>query len=298
MQTCSKPAKCMVILEKRKELWVGSGNQIVIVDIHSRVVLKRLSVTDRHEQTALLSLLCTDGETKVWSSLWKHSLVTEWNVQSREKTYEYYCSEKHALGVGVRYKAGTFSCSIRQLSVEIPEQVNEEPLISNSRRMVEESLFKRPSLRFPTRTYMRNKSSTSSSTSSLYNLTSSEAASFNRAVTSLQLVGNVLWVGRTSGDVLALDYTTGHVTTILGKDKLRLLGNEKRCVQSMVSLASNSLAICVRMKPKKEKRRTSVPVPFLYERKEHFQILVYNVLSNDQLLLFNERSREIFDEIV
>lgn len=295
----------MVVIEERNELWVGSGNQIVIVDLQSRNIVDHLKATKHDkDKSSLLSSICTDGTTKVWSSLWKSSLVTEWDIQSREKTYEYYCSEENSLGVGVRYRYGTFSCLIRQPSLgEIPEmkekEKKEEFLVNN--RVVADSLYKRPSLRFPTRTYIRNKSSASSTSSSLYdsfNSSDQRKSMFNQTVTSLRFSGNVLWVGRTSGDILGIDYVTGHVISILGSDHLKLFGDEKRYVQSMVVMETNRLAACVRIQQWRAKRKSLIPsLPSVDGRfKEKFQILVFDLWSRDQILDFNERSCEIFND--
>ena len=304
LETGGKPAKCMVITRQQKELWVGSGNQIVVVDILSRKVVERLTTVEQNkDQSTLLSSMCTDGEQKVWTSLWKLDLVTEWDIQSRAKTYEYYCSEKNVLGAAVRYRSGTFPCLIRQPSlVEVPEvkkvKEKKEEFLANN-RVVVESLYKRPSLRFPTRVYIRSKSS-ASSTSSLYDsnhFTGIRKSTPRRTVTSIRYAGNILWVGRTSGDILAIDYVTGHVVTVLGTDELKLLGDENRYVQSMVLMATNKLAACIRSQPLKGKRKSLIPTKCLDERqKESFQILVYDLWSRDQLLGFNERSREIFND--
>lgn len=295
----------MLVIEERNELWVGSGNQIVIVDLQSRNIVEHLKATKHDkDQNSLLSLLCTDGKTKVWSSLWKSSLVTEWDIQSREKMYEYFCSEENSLGAGVRYKYGTFSCLIRQPSlVEISEmkekEKKEEFLVNN--RVVADSLYKRPSLRFPTRTYIRNKSSASSTSSSLYDSFNSNDKGkymFNQTVTSLRLSGDILWVGRTSGDILGIDYLTGHVISVLGSDNLKLFGDEKRYIQSMVVMDTNRLAACVRIQQWKAKRKSLIPSLSSVDgkSKEKFQILVFDTWSRDQIMNFNERSREIYNE--
>ena len=86
--------------------------------------------------------------------------------------------------------------------------------------------------------------------------------------------------------------------SVLGSDNLKLFGDEKRYIQSMVVMDTNRLAACVRIQQWKAKRKSLIPSLSSVDgkSKEKFQILVFDTWSRDQIMNFNERSREIYNE--
>ena len=301
----------MTITNNKTELWVGSGNCIVVLNIQTREVIDRFNVTKLGDQNSLISVMCGNGENTVWTSLWKSGFVTQWDVKKRNKTFEYYCSEDKPLHQGVRYQSGTFNNLFRQPTVEERDQnvkvqssTGQEMRAfgSKNNRLAEDTLYKRPSLRFPTRTYVRHKSSTTSTSSSLDEFTSNSTSKrnnmFNKTVTSLRFVKNMLWIGRTNGDVIVIDYVTGYVTGVLADDHLKLLGNDNRYIQSMVPMETDSkMTACVRIRNDARGRRSLVPnLSLERKQKECYQILVYDIWSSDQFNQFNDKVQEIFNE--
>jgi len=302
----------MTITNNKKELWIGSGNQIVIFDLKSRFITAHLKIAKNvNLRNSLASLMCSDGVNTVWTSIWKSGYITEWDVKRRTKVYEYYCSDKSPLNTMVQFKADTFAGlqrapSLEERNEQVTGNTHKNGGATSSMRkddLAEASLYKRPSLQFPSRTYVRHPSSGSKMSSTQYDadITSQLEKDkvkhmFNSFVTSMRHTPGLLWMGRTCGDILIIDLVTGHVTTVLADDNLRLLGEDNRYVQSMVPMEGpDKMVACVRNRTNGGQRRSLVPAQSLENKqKESYQILVFNRFTRECLVDFNERVHQIF----
>ena len=121
----------MTITNNGKELWVGSGNQIVVFDLKSRSITAHLKIAKK--ENSLASVMCSNGCNTVWTSIWKSGYITEWDVNKRTKVYEYYCSNDNPLDTMVRFKSGTFDGLQRLPSLdECNEEVTRNCLLYTS----------------------------------------------------------------------------------------------------------------------------------------------------------------------
>ncbi|XP_047142009.1 leucine-rich repeat serine/threonine-protein kinase 1 isoform X1 [Hydra vulgaris] len=88
------PAKCMVLTQFNTELWVGSGNKIVVVDPLSLKIIECIeALRTRH---SLITAMVTD-ESNVWITYRRSSIVTQWCVNTRCLLYSFQCNSLNPL---------------------------------------------------------------------------------------------------------------------------------------------------------------------------------------------------------
>lgn len=89
------PAKSMVLVLENKELWVGCGNKIVIVDTTSLAIMDEIAVYQT--QRTHVRIMVTDG-TRVWSADRRSSKILQWEVSSRQLTNIFDCDVNNPVG--------------------------------------------------------------------------------------------------------------------------------------------------------------------------------------------------------
>ena len=90
------PAKSMVLVRDNKELWVGCGNKIVIVDTSTLVILDEIAVYQT--QRTHVRIMVTDG-ARVWSADRRSTKILQWEVTKRQLTHMFDCDVDNPLGV-------------------------------------------------------------------------------------------------------------------------------------------------------------------------------------------------------
>lgn len=90
------PAKSMVLVLDNKELWVGCGNKIVIVDTSTLVILDEIAVYQT--QRTHVRIMVTDGP-RVWSADRRSTKILQWEVSTRQLTHIFDCDVDNPLGV-------------------------------------------------------------------------------------------------------------------------------------------------------------------------------------------------------
>ena len=89
------PAKSMVLVLDSKELWVGCGNKIVIVDTSTLIILDEIAVYQT--QRTHVRIMVTDGE-RVWSADRRSTKILQWEVSSRQLTHIFDCDVDSPVG--------------------------------------------------------------------------------------------------------------------------------------------------------------------------------------------------------
>ena len=89
------PAKSMVLVRENKELWIGCGNKIVIVDTRTLVILDEIAVYQT--QRTHVRIMVTDG-ARVWSADRRSTKILQWEVGSRQLTHIFDCDVDSAVG--------------------------------------------------------------------------------------------------------------------------------------------------------------------------------------------------------
>lgn len=89
------PAKCMVLVFDNKELWVGCGNKIVIVDTNTLAILDEIAVYQT--QRTHVRIMVTDG-LRVWCADRRSSKILQWEVNSRQLTNIFDCDVNNPVG--------------------------------------------------------------------------------------------------------------------------------------------------------------------------------------------------------
>ena len=90
------PAKSMVLVRDNKELWVGCGNKIVIVDTSTLVLLDEIAVYQTPRTH--VRVMVTDG-MRVWSADRRSPKILQWAVSSRQLTNMFDCDSDNPVGV-------------------------------------------------------------------------------------------------------------------------------------------------------------------------------------------------------
>ncbi|XP_068741133.1 leucine-rich repeat serine/threonine-protein kinase 1-like isoform X3 [Montipora capricornis] len=89
------PAKSMVLVRDNKELWVGCGNKIVIVDTNTLILLDEIVVYQSHRTH--VRIMVTDGE-RVWSGDRRSTKILQWDVNNRQLTHIFECDVDNPVG--------------------------------------------------------------------------------------------------------------------------------------------------------------------------------------------------------
>lgn len=90
------PAKSMVLVRDNKELWVGCGNKIVVVDTSTLAVLDEIAVYQTPRTH--VRIMVTDG-MRVWSADRRSTKILQWAVTSRQLTNIFDCDFDSPVGV-------------------------------------------------------------------------------------------------------------------------------------------------------------------------------------------------------
>ena len=90
------PAKSMVLVRDNKELWVGCGNKIIIVDTNTLVLLDEIAVYQTPRTH--VRMMVTDG-LRVWSGDRRSPKILQWAVSSRQLTNIFDCDSDSPVGV-------------------------------------------------------------------------------------------------------------------------------------------------------------------------------------------------------
>lgn len=85
----------MVLVRENKELWVGCGNKIVIVDTKTLRVLDEIAVYQT--QRTHVRIMVTDG-ARVWNADRKSTKILQWEVSTRQLTHIFDCDVDSAVG--------------------------------------------------------------------------------------------------------------------------------------------------------------------------------------------------------
>ena len=85
----------MTLTRFNTELWVGSGNMMVIVNPESLTVTERIKVL--RTARSLITAIVTDEEN-VWVADRRSSIITQWCVKTRSLLYSFRCDGLHPLG--------------------------------------------------------------------------------------------------------------------------------------------------------------------------------------------------------
>ena len=86
----------MVLVRDNKELWVGCGNKIVIVDTNTLVLLDEIAVYQTPRTH--VRMMVTDG-LRVWSGDRRSPKILQWAVSSRQLTNIFDCDSDSPVGV-------------------------------------------------------------------------------------------------------------------------------------------------------------------------------------------------------
>ena len=86
----------MVLVRDNKELWVGCGNKIVVVDTSTLAVLDEIAVYQTPRTH--VRIMVTDG-MRVWSADRRSSKILQWAVPSRQLTNIFDCDFDSPVGV-------------------------------------------------------------------------------------------------------------------------------------------------------------------------------------------------------
>lgn len=89
------PAKSMVLVRNNRELWVGCGNKIVIVDTSTLVILDDIFVYQT--QRTHVRIMVTNGE-RVWSGDRRSTKILQWEVSTRQLTHIFDCDVDNPVG--------------------------------------------------------------------------------------------------------------------------------------------------------------------------------------------------------
>ncbi|XP_066918410.1 leucine-rich repeat serine/threonine-protein kinase 1-like isoform X2 [Clytia hemisphaerica] len=117
------PAKCMSLTRNNTELWVGSGSLIVIVDPHSNTIKEHIETTIRTNR--LISLMTSDEFDNMWTCERGMSFVTQWDVASRTKLWEFQCNIENPVDrVLVCENTGHRSDSVTSVDEVFVESIN------------------------------------------------------------------------------------------------------------------------------------------------------------------------------
>ena len=84
----------MTFTKNNKELWVGSGNVIVIIQPDTFEIIKRIKALK--SPRALISSMVSDG-IYVWTTDRKTSVVIQWNIETREHVFKFQCNVENPL---------------------------------------------------------------------------------------------------------------------------------------------------------------------------------------------------------
>ena len=85
----------MVLVCENKELWVGCGNKIVIVDTKTLRILDEIAVYQT--QRTHVRIMVTDG-ARVWNADRKSTKILQWEVSTRQLTHIFDCDVDSAVG--------------------------------------------------------------------------------------------------------------------------------------------------------------------------------------------------------
>ena len=89
------PAKSMILVRSNKELWVGCGNKIVIVDTNTLIILDEIAVYQTRRTH--VRIMVTDG-LRVWSADRRSSKILQWDVSNRQLTHMFECDVDSPVG--------------------------------------------------------------------------------------------------------------------------------------------------------------------------------------------------------
>lgn len=74
----------MILVRNNKELWVGCGNKIVIVDANTLIILDEIAVYQTRRTH--VRIMVTDG-LRVWSADRRSTKILQWDVSNRQLTH-------------------------------------------------------------------------------------------------------------------------------------------------------------------------------------------------------------------
>eukprot|EP00794_Sanderia_malayensis_P013705 gene13705-15132_t len=87
-----RPAKSLVFTKDGRELWVGSGNCIAIINVSNLQLIQQIKVFTLHRH--MINQLVTDGR-QLWSIDRKSTVIYQWDVETRQKTFRFDCDVTH-----------------------------------------------------------------------------------------------------------------------------------------------------------------------------------------------------------
>lgn len=128
LATKGLPAKCMTFTRNNTELWVGSGNMIIIINPDTYEILEQIQAL-RMKKHHLISCMATDGSS-VWLSDRKSSIITQWDVETRTKLLKLQCNMENPLNQNL-VRPVEFNDAI-SFEESFSEQVDMSPVSANS----------------------------------------------------------------------------------------------------------------------------------------------------------------------
>jgi len=134
------PAKSMVLVRENKELWVGCGNKIVIVDTKTLRILDEIAVY--RTQRTHVRIMVTDG-ARVWNADRKSTKILQWEVSTRQLTHIFDCDVDSAVGKVLCSEAMEPRRKERQESLNrVRDRPISDPLESFDQPSYTEAMFK------------------------------------------------------------------------------------------------------------------------------------------------------------
>lgn len=132
LNTKGLPAKCMVLTRNQTELWIGSGNMIVIVDPNTYAIIDHIEAAKPNRQALAIT---SDGVNYVWNCERSMSFIVQWDVETRSKMCEYQCNIERPLDQTLHGKVGslprnsTYFSSLEKSASEDDSVFSEPPKI-------------------------------------------------------------------------------------------------------------------------------------------------------------------------
>ena len=130
----------MVLVRENKELWVGCGNKIVIVDTKTLRILDEIAVYQT--QRTHVRIMVTDG-ARVWNADRKSTKILQWQVSTRQLTHIFDCDVDSAVGKVLCSEAMEPRRKERQESLNrVRDNPISDPLESFDQPSYTEAMFK------------------------------------------------------------------------------------------------------------------------------------------------------------
>lgn len=123
MNNIGAPSKCMTITRNNKELWVGSSDTIVIVNLMDDVhdICARLKSCPN--SNSIVSCMVGDGERHVWVCNWRNTFVVKWDVEMRTRVCEYQCNVINPLNEVLLTEVGTGKSIVEQRALSFDDSI-------------------------------------------------------------------------------------------------------------------------------------------------------------------------------